>query len=366
MQMMESLEGRRLLTTVNVTQIITDNRGEVSLRLSGDVIGVSKRSVKVYTSGTDGEFDTADDVRVPSSVNYSSATDLIRIRAQSGVNTNYRIRVEAKQVKSADDGSGLDGEYTSGTSTGNGQSGGNLNVRTRRDTSATPRARMRTSEGNIDLVLQRTLAPDSVANFLNYANSRRYDNVFFTRSVPGFVIQGGSLQITGDGQDAGDIVKTETDAPIAGENDNPGALSNTRGTMSFATAGPNSATNQFFLNLGDNSALDSPSRPDGGFTVFAVVSGDTSLANMDAIAAKPVAALQNQAAATPAGVLQDADTSGTGLTDVPVNDLDAVSGVENANVGADGTRELVQGDFQPADDLVVIYRVALRTKLATV
>jgi cyclophilin family peptidyl-prolyl cis-trans isomerase len=59
------------------------------------------------------------------------------------------------------------------------------------------------------------------------------------------------------------------DAPIADENGGPSALHNTIGTLAFAKSGPNTATNQFCVNLADNSFLDSPSRPDGGFTVFA-------------------------------------------------------------------------------------------------
>ena len=51
--------------------------------------------------------------------------------------------------------------------------------------------------------------------------------------------------------------------------DEPPKTSNTRGTVSFAKAGPNSRTTQFFINLVDNTALDYPNR--GGYCVFGKV-----------------------------------------------------------------------------------------------
>jgi homoserine O-acetyltransferase len=39
--------------------------------------------------------------------------------------------------------------------------------------------------------------------------------------------------------------------------DDPAAQSNTRGTVAYAMTGPNTRTTQLYINLGDNSKLDS-------------------------------------------------------------------------------------------------------------
>ncbi len=63
------------------------------------------------------------------------------------------------------------------------------------------------------------------------------------------------------------------------------SLSNTRGTIAMAKLGdnPNSATNEWFFNLGDNSA--NLNNQNGGFTVFGRISSQAGLAVMDKLAA---------------------------------------------------------------------------------
>jgi cyclophilin family peptidyl-prolyl cis-trans isomerase len=221
------------------------------------------------------------------------------------------VRLESSLI-TAGDGKRLDGEFTGTFPTGNGTQGGNFNFVARRDRSSTPRVRMTTTEGVIILSMRRDVAPAHASNFLDYANSGRYDNVFFTRSENNpqpFVIQGGSLQITGDGQQAGDIIATDRFAAVPDENDRQDALSNTIGTLSFAKSGPDTATNQFFINLADNSFLDSPLRGDGGFTVFAEIS--SGLAVAQAINQLPVADLQSQ-------IGSQAGSTNTSIGNVPV------------------------------------------------
>jgi peptidyl-prolyl cis-trans isomerase A (cyclophilin A) len=142
--------------------------------------------------------------------------------------------------------------------------------------------RLNTPLGAIDVVLYDTAAPRTVANFLAYVNGGSYRNSFIHRSVPGFVIQGGGYFW----DDAtGNVVAVPAKPPVA--NEFSASRSNKRGTIAMAKLGgdPNSATSQWYINLGDNSAnLDNQN---GGFTVFGEVTAG-SMAVVDAIAALPL------------------------------------------------------------------------------
>jgi len=130
----------------------------------------------------------------------------------------------------------------------------------------------------LDMALFSNRTPVSRQNFLNYVTDGDYINSFIHRSSPGFVIQGGGVRVN-----AGNALEyVPTDPPIVNEF----GVSNTLGTVSMAkTEGdPNSATSQWFVSLGANSAnLDAQN---GGFTVFgritistlgnAQIFGDTS------------------------------------------------------------------------------------------
>jgi len=130
--------------------------------------------------------------------------------------------------------------------------------------------------GPIDVRLYNTATPLTTANFLNYSNDGDYVDSFIHRSVPGFVVQGGGF--TFPSNEVG-VEEIPTDPPVPNE---PG-ISNLRGTIAMAKLGgdPDSATSQWFFNLGDNSEnLDSQN---GGFTVFGRVVGD-GMTVVDAIA----------------------------------------------------------------------------------
>jgi peptidyl-prolyl cis-trans isomerase A (cyclophilin A) len=139
---------------------------------------------------------------------------------------------------------------------------------------------MQTVLGEIEIELFDTAAPLTVANFMNYVNSGAYNNSFIHRSVPGFIIQGGSYTWNNGGVNA-----IAQNPPVVNEFD-PNR-SNVRGTIAMAklSGDPNSATSGWFFNLADNSAnLDSQN---GGFTVFGRVIGN-GMDVVDAIAALPV------------------------------------------------------------------------------
>jgi cyclophilin family peptidyl-prolyl cis-trans isomerase len=153
------------------------------------------------------------------------------------------------------------------------------------------KVRLVTSEGTVNIELFDKQAPKTVANFLNYLQSGKYTDSIFHRSVPGFVLQGGGFQFT-NGATPG-LTAIPTDPPVQNEPD-PVNRSNLRGTLAMAKLGgdPNSATDQFFFNLGNNAAnLDSQN---GGFTVFGKVVSAADQAVVDKLAALPT---QNEGSA---------------------------------------------------------------------
>jgi peptidyl-prolyl cis-trans isomerase A (cyclophilin A) len=123
-----------------------------------------------------------------------------------------------------------------------------------------------TPVGSFTVELFDDVAPVTVANFLSYVTTGRYDGTVVHRSEQGFVIQGGWLSF--DEQSA-NLMALQPDGTIVNE---PG-ISNTRGTIAMAkVAGdPNSASSQWFINMADNTFLDTDN---GGFTVFGQVLGD--------------------------------------------------------------------------------------------
>ena len=129
-----------------------------------------------------------------------------------------------------------------------------------------PIVQIKSSGGDFDIELFDDLAPLSVKNFLNYIESGQYNGTVIHRSVPSFVIQGGWLSYQSENN-------TLTSIEVGDAIPNEFRLSNTRGTVSMAKVpgDPNSATSQWFINLGDNSKiLDAQN---GGFTVFGRVVG---------------------------------------------------------------------------------------------
>ena len=146
-------------------------------------------------------------------------------------------------------------------------------------TAAAQTVRFRTTLGDIDVNLLPNSAPQTVANFLDYVNRGAYDNSIFHRSVKGFIIQGGGYRFQNQSVD-----EIPANPPVRNEF----SISNTRGTLAMAKLGnnPNSATNQWFFNLGDNSG--NLNNQNGGFTVFGRVANTASLTIMDRIAALPV------------------------------------------------------------------------------
>jgi cyclophilin family peptidyl-prolyl cis-trans isomerase len=145
---------------------------------------------------------------------------------------------------------------------------------------------METNVGAFNIELYDTEARLTVINFLEYVNRGDYgDSVIHRSAVTGtppapFVIQGGGY---GYGNFLGleFFVDIPKDSPV--QNEFSPSRSNVRGTIAMAKldGDPNSATSEWFINLGDNSAnLD---YQNGGFTVFGHVIG-SGMEVVDAIA----------------------------------------------------------------------------------
>lgn len=99
-----------------------------------------------------------------------------------------------------------------------------------------------------DITIQLDPGPEKTKkNFLSYVNNKSYDDTIFHRVIPGFMIQGGGFDKF--------MVKKLTGAPIEHERASCGR--NVAGAIAMARTGdPNSATNQFFINVKDNDFLD--------------------------------------------------------------------------------------------------------------
>ncbi|WP_372996060.1 peptidylprolyl isomerase [Marinobacter sp.] len=148
---------------------------------------------------------------------------------------------------------------------------------------ALPMVRMVTSEGAIELQLRPDVAPDTVANFLQYARDGFFNGTVFHRVIPGFMIQGGGF--------TEDLSRKSTRAPI--RNEAKSTLPNLRGTIAMArTSAPDSATSQFFINLSDNGFLNEGVRGPG-YAVFGKVTEGMGV--VDAIARKQTTRKQGMA-----------------------------------------------------------------------
>jgi peptidyl-prolyl cis-trans isomerase A (cyclophilin A) len=108
------------------------------------------------------------------------------------------------------------------------------------------KAQFDTTKGKVVIEVTRALAPNGADRFYNLVRSGYFTDIRFFRVVPGFMVQFG---IHGDPA----VSAKWRDANIT---DDPVKTSNARGTLTFATAGPNTRTTQLFINFVDNAGLD--------------------------------------------------------------------------------------------------------------
>jgi peptidyl-prolyl cis-trans isomerase A (cyclophilin A) len=100
--------------------------------------------------------------------------------------------------------------------------------------------------GIVQLQLEPSWAPRGVARFMELTENQFFKDCRIFRVLPGFVAQFG---IQGN-------PSIQAEWRSKSLLDDPVKVSNSRGTVVFATAGPNSRTTQLFINTADNSFLD--------------------------------------------------------------------------------------------------------------
>jgi peptidyl-prolyl cis-trans isomerase A (cyclophilin A) len=121
------------------------------------------------------------------------------------------------------------------------------------------KTKFETSKGAFVIQVTRSWAPNGADRFYNLVKNGFFDDARFFRVIDGFMVQFG---ISGNP----DVSAAWTNATIP---DDPVRESNARGTVTFATAGPNTRTTQVFINFNNNSMLNGQ-----GFAPFGkVVSG---------------------------------------------------------------------------------------------
>jgi peptidyl-prolyl cis-trans isomerase A (cyclophilin A) len=121
------------------------------------------------------------------------------------------------------------------------------------------RVKFATTHGDFVVEVHRAWAPLGADRFYNLVVNNFFTDAAFFRYVPNFIVQFGLPANPAIG-------RVWQSANIK---DDPVKHGNTKGTLVFATAGPNTRTTQFFINFADNTPLDAQ-----GFAAFgSVVSG---------------------------------------------------------------------------------------------
>ena len=137
---------------------------------------------------------------------------------------------------------------------------------------ANPVVVMETSQGVIEIELFADKAPNTVANFLKYVDSKFYDGTVFHRVINNFMIQGGGFNQKMEEKQSGTPIKNEANNRV----------SNDTGTIAMArTNDPHSATAQFFINVADNSSLNHTGENNSGwgYAVFGKVTNGMHVVN---------------------------------------------------------------------------------------
>ena len=130
--------------------------------------------------------------------------------------------------------------------------------------------KLHTNHGIISLELDAVKAPHTAANFIQYVKDGHFNNTVFHRVIDGFMVQGGGFEPG--------MKQKPTRDPVQNEANN--GLKNDMYTVAMArTSAPQSASAQFFINVGNNDFLNhSAPTPQGwGYCVFGKVVDGTDV-----------------------------------------------------------------------------------------
>ena len=118
------------------------------------------------------------------------------------------------------------------------------------------RVKFDTTKGPFTIEVHRDWSPRGADRFHELIGDKYYDGLYFFRVIKGFVVQWG--------------IHSDPATTAKWNNmtipDDPVRESNLRGTITFATSGPNTRSMEPFINLADNKRLDSQ-----GFSPFGKV-----------------------------------------------------------------------------------------------
>ena len=248
-------------------QIGQDIDGEDKKDESGDSVSLSLdgMTVAIGASYNDGNGKDSGHVRV---YQYNIDSDeWEQIGQDIDGEANYDVSGESVSLSSDGKTVAIGAPYNNGE---NGVDSGHVRVYQLIELEPEPIVKIETFEGTIEITLHPDAAPAHVENFLKYVRNGDYNNTFFHRLVPGFVIQAGGYYYNNETNSAEKVISRP---PVTNEF----KLSNLRGTVAMAKLPnkPNSARNQWFINLVDNS--ENLDNQNGGFTVFGTVT------NMDIV-----------------------------------------------------------------------------------
>jgi peptidyl-prolyl cis-trans isomerase A (cyclophilin A) len=162
---------------------------------------------------------------------------------------------------------------------------------------ATTDVAITTADGTIVVRLEGAHAPITTKNFLHYVDTHGYDGATFYRTVRRATEPQASIEVIQGGLNP----QTENPAikPIPLEPTSKTGLHNVDGTIAMArTADPNSATTEFFIDVGDDRFLDAGGPTGPGYAAFGHV-----IRGMDVVRTIHTAAANGESLSPPVKIL---------------------------------------------------------------